>query len=239
MGDFLERTRILIDDAAVDRLQLKKAFIAGIGGVGSYTAEILARAGIGKITLHDSDVVTESNINRQILALRSTVGKKKVDVMKSRILDINPECVVETQDFFINYETVTQVLNDEYDFVIDAIDILNCKIRFLVHAFQRGYKIYSSMGAGNKIDPTKIQAGDLFQSENCRLAKTLRKQLRKEGISEGIQAVWSSEKGLPPFLPDDHSNINRAVNGTISPIPALFGVMLAGMAIKDIIDEKI
>ena len=109
MGDFLERTRILIDDAAVDRLQLKKAFIAGIGGVGSYTAEILARAGIGKITLHDSDVVTESNINRQILALRSTVGKKKVDVMKSRILDINPECVVETQDFFINYETVTQV----------------------------------------------------------------------------------------------------------------------------------
>ena len=236
MNEFLERTRILIGEEAVERLQGKKAFVAGIGGVGSYSAEILARAGIGKITIHDSDVVANSNINRQIVALESTVGKKKVEVMRSRILDINPNCVVDTQDFFITHDSVSTVLTENFDFVIDAIDVLNCKIRFLVHAYKKGYKLYSSMGAGNKIDPTKIQSGDLFHSENCRLAKMLRKQLRREGITGGIQAVWSSEKGRPPHLPEDHSNTNRAVNGTISGIPALFGVMLASMAIKDVIE---
>ena len=220
------------------RLQEKSIFIAGIGGVGSYAAEVFARAGVGRITLHDADVVTESNINRQLIALRSTIGKKKVEIMKARIQDINPDCVIKTQDFFITYENVARVLRDDYDFVIDAIDVLNCKIRFLVHAFKAGYSIYSSMGAGNKTDPTKIKTGDLFESKNCRLAKMLRKQLRKEGIDKGIKAVWSTEKGRTPYLPEDTTDYTRVINGTISGIPALFGITLASMVIKEIIDEE-
>lgn len=239
MTDFLERTQLLVGEDGVKQLQRLNVFIAGVGGVGAYATEVLARAGVGRITIHDADMVTESNINRQLIALRSTIGEKKVDVMKARILDINPSCLVKTQDFFITHDTVHQVLKEDYNFVIDAIDVLNCKIRFLVYAFKAGYKLYSSMGAGNKIDPTKIQSGDLFESENCRLAKMLRKQLRKEGIHTGINAVWSSEKGRPPHLPDDPSNKTRAINGTISGIPALFGIMLASMAIKDVIDETL
>ncbi len=239
MGDYLERTRLLIGDDAIENLKSKNIYLAGLGGVGAYVAEALARAGIGRLTIHDADIITESNINRQLIALYSTIDQKKTELMKARIADINPACIVKTKDVFITKETMPQVLQEDYDVVIDAIDVFNCKLAFLRHAYKEGYRIYSSMGAGNRIDPTKIQTGDLFESRHCRLAKILRKYLRKTGIEEGISAVWSEELGHAPdpLVPEERGR--RMVNGSISTIPGLFGLTLAGMVIKDIIDGSV
>ncbi len=237
MEKFLENTRILVGENAVDRLQSKNIFLAGIGGVGSYVAEALARAGIGRITLHDADIVSESNINRQLIAIRSSVGRKKTEVMKERIAEINPNCQVKTQNVFITRQTMPRILVEDYDIVIDAIDVFNCKLALLRYAFEHGFTIYSSMGAGNRIDPTKIETGDLFHSQNCRLAKVLRKYLRRSGIRKGIKAVWSNEQGRASVVPESKEKRLRPINGTISTIPALFGITLAGLVLKDIIEE--
>lgn len=212
-------------------------YIAGIGGVGSYVAEALARAGIGQLTIHDADTVAVSNINRQLVALHSTIGSKKTVIMKQRILDINPRCRVITRESFMRVNEMAGVLEGHYDAVVDAIDILNCKRAFLVHAYQKGYRIYASMGAGGRLDPTKVRSGDLFDSRNCRLAKLLRKYLRQAGIRQGIKAVWSRELRQPSLLPPPEPENDRLPLGTISTIPALFGITLAGLVIKDMIDE--
>lgn len=238
MGDYLERTRILIGDDAVENLKSKNIYLAGLGGVGAYVAEALARAGVGRLTIHDADIATESNINRQLIALRSTIGQKKTELMKERIADINPDCIVKTKDVFITKETMPLVLREDYDVVIDAIDVFNCKLAFLSYAFEHEYKIYSSMGAGNRIDPTKIRTGDLFESRHCRLAKILRKKLRKTGIEKGITAVWSDEIGYAPDPLVEEERGRRMVNGSISTIPGLFGLTLAGLVIRDIIEES-
>jgi len=237
MADFLERAEILIGRAAIERLQTCHVYVAGIGGVGSYTAEALARAGISRLTIHDADTVTVSNINRQLVALHSTVGRFKTDVMKERILDINPDCRVTTRTGFMRVEHMGTLLQEPYDAVVDAIDVLNCKLSFLIQAYRQGYRLYSSMGAGNSIDPTKITSGDLFESRNCRLAKVVRKKLRQAGISSGIKAVWSRELRSAPQPPGDASGEGRITQGSISTIPALFGILLAGLLVKDIIDE--
>jgi tRNA threonylcarbamoyladenosine dehydratase len=238
MSDFLERTRALIGAEASMRIQSQRVFIAGVGGVGSYAAEALARAGVGSITLHDADIVTPSNLNRQLVALRSTLGRKKVAVMKDRIADINPDCTVTFQDSFMRVGRMDEVLKGGYTAVIDAIDVLNCKLDFLIFAFRQGYRLYSSMGAGNRIDPTRIQSGDLFDSRHCRLAKVVRKKLRQAGIGRGIQAVWSSELGYSPMLGAVEGKLLRPIQGTISTIPALFGLTLAGLMLKDVIEQR-
>jgi tRNA threonylcarbamoyladenosine dehydratase len=238
MSDFLERTRLLIGTEALARIRAQRVFIAGVGGVGAYAAEALARAGVGFLTLHDADVVTPSNLNRQLVALRSTLGRKKVVVMRDRIADINPECVVEIRDSFMRVGRMDQVLTADYTAVVDAIDVLNCKLDFLTFAYQRGYRLYASMGAGNRIDPTRIQSGDLFDSRHCRLAKVVRKKLRKAGIERGIQAVWSSELGYAPVLASSGDEVVRPIQGTISTIPALFGLTLAGLVLKDIVRQQ-
>lgn len=237
MTDFLESSEMLIGRAAIEYLNTKHVYVAGIGGVGSYAAEALARAGIGQLTIHDADCVSRSNINRQLIALHSTVGRPKTEVMKERILDINPGCEVITRTHFMRVEEMDSILQDPYDAVIDAIDVLNCKLAFLVHAHRKGYRLYASMGAGNRVDPTKITSGDLFDSRNCRLAKVLRKKLRQAGIREGIQAVWSREVRTVPRAPIEALEYDRLPQGTISTIPALFGITLAGLVIKDMIDE--
>lgn len=237
MTDFLESAEMLIGPEAIARLKSCHIYIAGIGGVGSYVAEALARSGIGRLTIHDADRISRSNINRQLVALHSTIGQPKVDIMKERILDINPDCRVITRNRFMRVEQMGEVLQEPYDAVVDAIDVLNCKLAFLVHAHRKGYRIYSSMGAGNRLDPTKVTSGDLFDSHNCRLAKVLRKKLRQEGIREGIQAVWSREVRHTPTLLRNEFEFNRIPQGTISTIPALFGIMLAGLVLKDMIDE--
>ncbi len=228
---------MLIGAEAIEHLRTRHVYVAGIGGVGSYAAEALARAGIGRLTIHDADCVAQTNINRQLIALNSTIGRPKTEVMQERILDINPGCRVITRHNFMRVEEMDSVLQDPYDAVIDAIDVLNCKLAFLIHAHRKGYRLYASMGAGNRFDPTKITSGDLFDSRNCRLAKVLRKKLRQTGIREGIQAVWSREVRTEPQLPAEELEYDRLPQGTISTIPALFGIMLAGLVIKDMIDE--
>ncbi|MBU2644336.1 tRNA threonylcarbamoyladenosine dehydratase [bacterium] len=237
MTDFLERTELLIGRQAVENLQSRHVYIAGIGGVGSYAAEALARAGIGQLTLHDADTVSTSNINRQLIALHSTIGRKKTDVMAERILDINPRCRVTTREYFMRVEEMGSVLEGHYDAIVDAIDVLNCKLAFLTHATKKGYRVYSSMGAGNRLDPAKVASGDLFDSRHCRLAKVLRKKLRQEGIRQGIQAVWSHEIGRTPDLLPEETEYGRPPQGTISTIPALFGLTLAGLVIRDFVEE--
>lgn len=236
MTDFLSRTRLLLGDHVVETLRKKRVFIAGLGGVGSYAAETIARSGIDNVTLLDADTVTESNINRQLIALRSTLGQKKTEIMRARILDINPGCQVECIDKFMRVGNVSDILSGYYDAVIDAIDILNCKLDFLTTAYQQGYTLYSSLGSGNRTDPTKIVSGDLFESRHCRLAKVLRKKLRQAGITQGIQAVWSTEIGRAPDV-DLVDQKNRPFLGSISTIPALFGVTLAGLVVQDFINH--
>jgi tRNA threonylcarbamoyladenosine dehydratase len=234
--DFLSRTEIMIGKEALSKISSQSVYIAGLGGVGAYAAEALVRSGVGKITLHDADIISFSNLNRQLIALRSTLGKKKTEVMKSRLLDINPICEVRTKDLFITNEVMPDLFEEEYDVIVDAIDVFNCKLAFLRYAFQKPARLYSSMGAGNRIDPTAIKSGDLFASKNCRLAKVLRKKLRHSGITEGITAVWSEEIGHASDSYEEGKD--RPINGSISTIPGIFGLTLAGLILKDVIESN-
>ncbi len=235
-NDFLKRTELLIGREALKRIRDRRVFIAGLGGVGAYVAEALVRAGIEKMTLHDSDTIGYSNLNRQLIALHSTLGWKKTEAMRKRLVDVNPDCVIKTQEFFITKEVMPEVLAGEHDIVVDAIDVFNCKLAFLRHASQMPVRLYSSMGAGNRIDPAKIKSGDLFESRNCRLAKILRKKLRHSGITQGITAVWSEEIGHASDSCEEGEK--RPINGSISTIPGIFGLTLAGLILKDLVETR-
>lgn len=233
-----ERTRILIGDEGIARLASKHVFLAGLGGVGSYCAEALARGGIGRLTLLDHDVVAVSNINRQLPALDSTVGKSKAELMQARIADINPDCRVQIRREFLTPENVNEIVPDA-DYVIDAIDSLNCKVALVAESVKRGLKVASSMGAGNKLDPSRIRLADISETRICPLASQMRKRLRKRGIEQGVLAVFTDEVGRSPLPPEPVSGHGRprAVNGTISYMPPLFGLMLAGAVIKALLEE--
>ena len=232
-----ERTRILIGDEGIARLAEKHVFLAGLGGVGSYCAEALARGGIGRLTLLDHDVVAVSNINRQLPALDSTVGKSKAELMRARIADINPDCTVSIRREFLTPENVNEIVPDA-DYVIDAIDSLNCKVALVAESVKRGLKVASSMGAGNKLDPSRIRLADISQTSICPLASQMRKRLRKRGIEKGVLTVFTDEVGRSPLPPEPVSGHGRprAVNGTISYMPPLFGFMLAGAVIKALLE---
>ncbi|WP_116963134.1 tRNA threonylcarbamoyladenosine dehydratase [Fastidiosibacter lacustris] len=233
-----ERTSILVNNTGIDKLKNAHVLLAGIGGVGSFAAEALVRSGVGEITLIDHDTVSTSNLNRQLVALHSTIGIKKALVMKNRILDINPSCQVNIVEDFIRTEDMNNILNKPYDFVIDAIDSLACKVAFVSTAHKKGYKVISSMGAGGKLDPTQIKVDDIYKTRVCKLAKFMRIRLRRQHVTKGILAVYSTENSLPPLPPEPviGSGRDRAVNGTISYMPALFGLTIAGMVIKQIVD---
>jgi len=235
-----ERTHIVVGDEGLARLQEANVFLAGVGGVGSFAAEALARMGVGRITQLDHDVVSASNLNRQLPALRSTIGRKKVEVVAERIRDINPECSLTLRDEFLRADDVEEVLADApYDFVVDAIDSLNSKAGLVAGACTLGYPVASSMGAGGRTDPRRIVVGFLMDSENCALARNMRKRLRKRGIGRGIMAVWSNEPGCPPLPPEPTGEgRDRAVNGTVSYMPGIFGLTLAGAAIQRLLEPK-
>lgn len=225
-----ERTHIVTGDAGIDTLAGANILLAGMGGVGSYAAESLARMGVGRITLVDHDQVTASNLNRQLVALRSTLGRKKVEVMAERIADINPDCVLTIEDRFLRDEDLPGLLDRRYDYVIDAIDSLNSKLNLLVAATECGQPIVSSMGAGGRTDPSRLQVGDLMDSSVCPLARVVRRRLRRRGVGRGITGVWSLESPRPPLPPEPTSfGRPRAVNGTVSYLPALFGMTLVGV----------
>ena len=234
-----ERTRILIGDEGIAKLASKHVFLAGLGGVGSYCAEALARGGIGRLTLLDHDVVAASNINRQLPALDSTVGKSKAELMAARIAEINPDCVVTIRREFLNVENVNDIVPPDADYVIDAIDSLNCKVALVAESVNRGLKVASSMGAGNKLDPSRIRLADISETRICPLASQMRKRLRKRGIERGVLTVYTDEQPRPPLPPEPVSGHGRprAVNGTISYMPPLFGFMLAGAVIRSLLGE--
>jgi tRNA A37 threonylcarbamoyladenosine dehydratase len=229
-----ERTAILLGEGGLAKLAQAHVLVAGLGGVGSICAEALARAGVGRLTLIDTDVVAPSNINRQLPALLSTVGQAKVTLMAARIADINPACQVTARRVFLAPENIAAELPGDLDFVIDCIDSLNCKVALIVMARQRGLPVASSMGAGNRLDPGRVQLADISQTRVCAFAALVRKRLRRQGVGEGVLTVFSDESGRPPAPPEpvEGRGRARAVNGTISYLPPLFGLMLAGAVVQ-------
>lgn len=232
-----ERAEILIGRDGLEKLASRHVFLAGLGGVGSWCAEALARAGVGRLTLADMDVVAASNINRQLPALLSTVGRPKAEVMAERIRDINPDCRLTLITDFLTPDNIPALLPDDADYVVDCIDSLNCKVALIVEAHGRGLRVASSMGAGNKLDPTRVKVSDIAETEVDTLARVARKRLRKRGVERGVLVVWSDEPGRPPRPPEPVSQGRaRAVNGTISYLPPLFGLMLAGVVVQQLLD---
>jgi tRNA A37 threonylcarbamoyladenosine dehydratase len=231
-----ERAEILVGAEGLRRLAASHVFVAGLGGVGSWCVEALARAGVGRLTLVDHDTVAPSNINRQLPALLSTVGEAKAEVMARRIGDINPECVVRVDRRFITPENVDALLPRDADYVVDCIDSLNCKVALLATAHARGQRVASSMGAGNKLDPSRIHLADIAKTSVCPLARVVRQRLKRLGIARDILTVYSDEPGRPPLPPEATTHGRaRAVNGTISYLPPLFGLMLAGAVLRDLL----
>ena len=231
MKEAESRTVMMLGEEGVQKLKNAHVLLFGLGGVGSYTAEALARAGIGKLTLVDGDTVAESNINRQLPALYSTIGKAKTEVVKERIRDINPEILVECKTLFYDHTTAEEVSFAGVTYVADAIDTVTSKILLIEKARSLDIPVISCMGAGNKLDPTRFEVADLEKTSVCPLAKVMRTELRKRGIS-GVKAVFSKEEPVKTSLPEDG---RKKTPGSISFVPSVAGLILAGEIIKDIV----
>lgn len=227
------RTQMLIGDEAVEKIKGSTVAVFGIGGVGGYAVEALARAGVGRFILVDSDKVSVSNINRQIIATHSTVGKYKTEAARDRILDINPEARVEVRNIFFDAEHVSEFDFQSYDFVVDAIDSLGAKIELIVAAKAAGTPIISAMGAGNKLDPTRFEVADISKTETCPLARAVRVALRKRGINH-LSVVYSKEKPCVPAV----SESGERVPASISFVPSAMGLIIAGEVILRLTNIK-
>ena len=239
---FSERTGLLLGAEVLASLRRRHVLIAGLGGVGSYAAEAIARAGVGRLTLLDHDRVAPSNLNRQLVALRSTVGAPKTEVMQRRIADIDPSIRVQTVTEFLRPDNIPELVPADVDYVLDCIDSIACKAALVAACQARGQRILSSVGAGGRIDPTLIRVGPLRETQVCPLARVLRKQLRRLGASLDYPVVYSLEV---PRKGTEHRPIDgpvpgraRSVNGTISYLPALFGLTAAGWALREMMGEK-
>jgi tRNA A37 threonylcarbamoyladenosine dehydratase len=235
---WLERTSLLLGDEKLKKLQNANVLVVGLGGVGAYAAEMIARAGVGRMTIADADVVSESNINRQLIALHSTVNRPKTEVMAERLRDINPSIELTIVSRFIkDDETDTLLDSDKFDYVVDAIDTLSPKLALIKGALERQIPLVSSMGAGAKTDPTRMEICDIAKTHHCPLAHMLRKRLHKIGIRKGFSAVFSPEpvrEGAMILCEEQNKKSNM---GTISYIPAVFGIGCASVVIRGLIDE--
>lgn len=228
------RTARLLGEKGLTQLRNAHVAIFGVGGVGGYACEALARAGVGRLDLFDSDTVSLSNINRQIIALHSTVGRYKVDVMKERILDINPQCEVRTFPVFYLPENADRFPLDEYDYIADAIDTVSAKIEVAVRAEAANVPLISAMGAGNKLDATRFTVTDLSKTEGCPLARVMRRELKARGIQH-LKVVFSTEPAAPvpaDFSPLEDPNTKKVPPGSLSYVPSVAGLLLAGEIIK-------
>lgn len=230
-----ERTELLIGKAAAERLYSSRAAIFGIGGVGGFVAEALARSGVGNLDLVDSDKVSATNLNRQIIALHSTIGRYKTEVAAERIRDINPNANVRTFNTFFTPETASQFDFSEYDYVVDAIDSVTGKIELVMRCQAAGTPLISSMGAGNKLDPTGFEVADIYETSVCPLARVMRTELKKRGV-KSLKVVYSKEKPIavtpPPTAPD--GNARKRVPASIAFVPSVAGLIIAGEVIKDL-----
>ena len=229
------RTGMLLGEAALERLHNARVAVFGIGGVGGYTVEALARSGIGQLDLIDSDCVSLSNINRQILAAHSTVGMPKVEAAKLRILDINPDAVVRTFPVFYTPETADQFDFTQYDYIVDAIDTVTGKLALVERAYAAGTPIICCMGTGNKLDPTAFEVADISKTSMCPLARVMRKELGKRGIKH-LKVVYSKEEALTPTGWEEEARMlgKRQIPGSVAFVPGAAGLILAGEVIKDI-----
>lgn len=238
MDNWLERTELLLGKERLDRLRGAHVLVVGLGGVGAYAAEMIARAGVGRMTIADADVVSVSNINRQLVALRSTVGRPKAEVLSERLRDINPALELTVVERYIKDEATYELLDAaRYDYMVDAIDTLSPKLALIAGALDRGIPLVSSMGAGAKLDPTRMEIADIGKTHHCPLAHMLRKRLHKIGIRSGFKAVFSPEPMHEGAMILCEERNKKSNVGTISYIPALFGIGCASVVIRGLAGE--
>lgn len=248
MLNSFSRTELLLGKAAMENLKQAAVAVFGIGGVGAFAVEALVRSGVGNIALFDDDSVCLTNINRQLIATRKTVGQKKVEVMRERILDINPQCIVEANACFYAAANAGEYDLTRYSYIIDAIDTVSSKLTLIENAYAAGVPIISSMGAGNKLDPTRFEVADIYQTSVCPLAQVMRRELRARNIP-ALKVVYSKEEVITPIQDESISckshcicppdtkrkcTIRRQVPGSVAFVPSVAGLILAGEVIKDI-----
>ena len=239
MDDAFIRTRMLIGDSAVEKLGRASVAVFGIGGVGSYTAEALARCAVGSISLFDGDRVSVSNLNRQLPATRQTVGEYKAAVMKRRIESINPGALINANICFYDNETAPEIPLSGFDYIVDAIDTVTCKLLLIENAVAAGIPVISSMGAGNKLDPGRFEVADIYKTSVCPLARVMRRELKKRGI-KALKVVYSKEPPVKPMAFDgSYEEISllkkRQTPGSIAFVPSAAGLLIAGEVVRDII----
>jgi len=247
----LSRTELLIGKDGLNKLKGSKIIVFGVGGVGSFTVEALVRAGVGTIVLVDDDTVCLTNLNRQIHATYDTVGKVKVEAMKDRVLSINKACNVITHQVFVTKENIPEIITDDVDYVVDAIDTVSAKIALVEYCNEKGIKIICSMGTGNKFDPTQFKVADIYDTKVCPLAKVMRHELRKREI-KSLKVVYSEEMPTKPKQDDvvtcktgcvctggtKKCAIKRQIPGSISFVPPVAGMIIGGEVIKDLLKES-
>ncbi|TBX19162.1 tRNA threonylcarbamoyladenosine dehydratase [Clostridium perfringens] len=248
----LSRTELLIGKDALDKLAKIKVMVFGVGGVGSFTVEALARAGVGNLILVDDDTVCLTNLNRQIHATYKTISKNKVEVMKERVLSVNRNCNVETIQVFVTPDNLEEIIPDDVDYVVDAIDTVSAKIALAVYCEQKGIKLMSSMGTGNKLNPAEFKVADIYNTKVCPLAKVMRYELRKRGVKK-LKVVYSEEMPRKPKVEDvvtcktgcvctggtKKCSAKRQIPGSVSFVPPVAGMIIASEVVKDLIKEYI
>lgn len=229
---------MLLGEQKIEALRTANVLVVGVGGVGAYAAEMLVRGGVGRMTIADADCVGESNINRQLIALHSTVGRQKCEVLAERLRDINPTLELRTVNDYIKDEKTYELLDSErYDYVVDAIDTLSPKLALILGCIERGYPIVSAMGAGAKMDPTRVEVADISKTHHCPLAHMLRKRLHKAGVRKGFKAVFSAEPPIEGAMILCEEQNHKSQVGTISYMPATFGIACASVVVRDITDK--
>lgn len=237
---WLSRTELLIGAERLDKLINAHVLVVGMGGVGSFAAEFIARAGVGRMTIVDGDVVDPSNRNRQLPALATNHGEPKADIMAERLLAINPELELEVVREFVTPERATELLQQDFDYVVEAIDSITPKIHFIKAAWERGIRFVSSMGAGAKLDPTQLRVCDISKTYNCPFAQQVRKQLKDAGIRRGVKVVFSPEQPIrESLMMTKNTPYKKSAYGTISYLPATFGACIASVAIRDLMGAEV
>lgn len=233
--DQFSRTRMLLGDEAMARLRAARVAVFGVGGVGGYVVEALARSGVGALDLIDNDTVALTNLNRQIFATWDTIGRPKVEVAAQRIASIQPECEVKTYQTFYLPETEQEFNFTAYDYIVDAIDTVAAKISLVLKAQKAGTPIICALGTGNKLDPTRLILGDIYETSVCPLARVMRRELRKRGV-ERLTVLWSEEEPIKPLPPEEETE-RRGLPGSSAFVPAAGGLIIAGRVVRDLIQK--